>query len=228
MTDYYIPPHMTQFDGSPCQSANCWACAGAWAHRGATGGAAQVTPTEFRKMAGGGSGRANKPGCPSGFEQDVVDGLNALGVKSAIIKVGRADARTLLTTPRRALFVLALDYDAIPDGKDCARSGDFDGLHMIGWVPGEQKPLMDPMCQHYRNLSVNLLLDAATLFSRTHGRGGSIWLVRVRRPAPPRPQQDPAQTALIEQLREQVAERDEWIARARALITDLATLEVPA
>lgn len=52
-------------------------------------------------------------------------------------------------------------------------------------------------------------------------------MVRVRRPQPTRPSPDPGQSALIESLREQVAERDEWIARARTLITDLAGMDVP-
>lgn len=226
----YIPKAVTQRDGSPCQWANCWAAVGAWLHDGATGGTAKVTPTEFRDHAGGGSGRANKPGCPSGFETDIVAGLHALGVKASIIKVSPADARRLLNTPSRALYGIATDFDRWPDAKDCA-IGDFDGNHAIGYVPGlpaPGKPVMNPLCVGYQNVVLNTVMASAGKFAKDHGRGAEVWMVRVRRPAPPRPQQDPAQTALIEQLREDIATRDEWIARARALIADLATLEVPA
>jgi hypothetical protein len=229
MTAYYIPPHITQRDGCPCQFANCWAAGGAWLHRGATEGIAAVSPSEFRRLAGGGSGRANKPGCPSGFEQDVVDGLDALGVKSSIVKVSKADARRLLSTPSRALYGIATDFDTWPDRKDCAR-GDFDGNHFIGYVPGlpsPSKPVMNPLCGDYQSVALNVVMESAAKFSRDHGRGGQIWMVRVRRPQPPRPSPDPDQSAVIETLREQVAERDEWIARARALITDLAGMDVP-
>lgn len=225
----YIPPQVTQRDGSPCQWANCWAALGSWLADGATGGTVKVTPTEFRKHAGGGSGRANKPGCPSGFETDVVAGLRTLGIKATIIKVSQADARRLLNSPSRALYGISTDFDRWPDAKDCA-IGDFDGNHAIGYVPGlpsPGKPVMNPLCQGYQNVGLNTVMASATKFAKDHGRGTEIWLVRVRRPAPPRPQVDPAQTALIEQLREQVAERDEWIARARSLIAELGTLEVP-
>mgnify|MGYP000891395698 CR=1 FL=1 len=234
MTTQYIPAQVTQRDGSPCQWANCWAALGAWLHDGATGGTASVTPTEFRRHAGGGSGRANKPGCPSGFESDVVAGLRALGVKASIIKVSPADARRLLNTPSRALYGISTDFDRWPDAKDCA-IGDFDGNHAIGYIPGlpsPGKPVMNPLCKGYQNVSLNTVLASAAKFAKDHGRvtdagAAQIWLIRVRRPAPPRPQVDPAQTALVEQLREQLAERDEWIARARALIAELGTLEVP-
>lgn len=225
----HIPDHVTQRDGSPCQLANCWAAVGAWLHNGATGGTAKVTPTEFRRQAGGGSGKANKPGCPSGFEGDILAGLDALGVKATLIKLSRADARALLTTPSRALYGISTDYDAVPDLKDCA-IGDFDGNHAVGWIPGTsspQKPLMNPLCPDYTSLSLNVVLDAAQKFSRDHGRGDQVWLTRVRRPQPARQPQDPQHAALVESLREDVARRDEWIARARALILDLAELGAP-
>jgi hypothetical protein len=38
----------------------------------------------------------------------------------------------------------------------------------------------------------------------------------------------PADRERIEELEDAVVQRDEWIARARALISDLAVLEVPA
>jgi hypothetical protein len=225
MPDLFLPEAVTQRDGSPCQWANCWAAVGAWLHNGATGGTALVTPTEFRKMAGGGSGRANKPGCPSGFEQDIVDGLDALGVKSTIVKVGQADARRLLSTPSRALYGIATDFDRWPADKDCS-AGDFDGNHAIGYVPGlglPSKAVMNPLCPDYQNVSLTVVLNSAVKFARDHARGGEVWLVRVRRP---KPQVSPDKDR-IESLTEAIAQRDEWIARARALIVDLATLEVP-
>lgn len=225
----FVPAHVTQRDGSPCQWSNCWAAVGAWLHNGATGGAASVTPSEFRRQAGGGSGSGGSPGCRSGFEGDIVAGLDALGVKASIVKVTVPDARRLLTTPSRALYGLATDYDAVPALRDC-QAGDFDGNHAVGWVPGvssPQKPLMNPLCRDYSGLSLNVLLDAAVLFGKAHGRGSQVWLVRVRRPEPAAPSPDPTQQALVDALRQQVADRDEWIARARALVADLAALSVP-
>ena len=56
MTEWYIPKVVYQLDGSPCEGSACWAAVGACQLDAATGGGAVITPTLFRKRAGGGSG----------------------------------------------------------------------------------------------------------------------------------------------------------------------------
>lgn len=185
MTEWYEPKPVIQLDGSKCQGANCWAASGAWQLSAATGGAAVITPTVFRQRAGGGSGKANDAGCPSGFEVDLVAGLDKMGVRSSIIRVTEARARRILSTERAAAFAVATDYEVWPEDQKAAAPG-FDGNHMVGVIPGlgaaKRVQVMNPLASAYQRIDLEVLLDAAVKFSKEHARGGLIWLVRIYRP----------------------------------------------
>lgn len=214
---YFIPDHVTQQDGSRCAGSNCWAAVGAWLYAAATGGAGKLTPTEFRQMAGGGSGRAGASGCRSGFEGDLVKGLDKLGVKSSILELRTTEAVKLLATERRAVFALATDYELWPEGKDCL-DGDFDGNHMVGLIAGRPVKVMNPLCDHYQAVNLNAILAAADKFARDHGRN-RVLVVRVKRPLPAGLAED---KALIETQRAVIEEHEEAMAAARSLILQAA------
>ena len=188
MTTYYVPENVTQLDGSPCRSSNCWAAADATLLDGATGGGATLTPTAFRARAGGGSGSADKdnPDCRSGFEVDVEKGLDRMGVKATIIRVPRPRAAFILGTQRSAMFAVATDYELWP--KDLkAAAPTFKGNHMVTVIPGQNADnevrVGNPLAAGYQRINLADLLDAAEKFAREHGRGPVIHLVRIYRPA---------------------------------------------
>ena len=214
---YFIPDHVTQQDGSRCAGSNCWAAVGAWLYAAATGGAGKLTPTEFRQMAGGGSGRAGASGCRSGFEGDLVKGLDKLGVKSSILELRTTEAVKLLATERRAVFALATDYELWPEGKDCL-DGDFDGNHMVGVIGSAPPRVMNPLCQRYQRIGMDALMAAADKFARDHGRN-RVLVVRVKRPLPAGLAED---KALIETQRAVIEEHEEAMAAARSLILQAA------
>ncbi len=217
MSDWYVPDHVTQRTGTKCQFSNCWCAVGAWLHRAATGGTAIVSPEEFRTVSGGGSGRPNAvTGCNSGFEIDMVKGLDKLGVKANILKVTPQIALKLLTTERRAVFGIAVDYDAWPVEKDCMNgvSGP-DVNHMVGFIGGKPlKQVMNPLCQDYQSVPALAVLKAAEKFSKQAGRS-SIWITRVVRPIPTGLTADKARIA---ELENEVEERDTAITQALDLI----------
>jgi hypothetical protein len=217
MTEWYTPPHVTQRTGSKCQFSNCWCAVGAWLHRGATGGTASVTPEEFRVAAGGGSGRPNATtGCNSGFEIDMIKGLDKLGVRGVLLKVTPAIALKLLTTDRRAIFGIAVDYDAWPAEKDCMNGvAGPDVNHMVGFIGGKPlKMVMNPLCTDYQAVSALAVLKAAEKFSKQAGRT-TVWITRVARPIPVGL---PEAEAQIADLISQVNDRDDAIKQALDLI----------
>lgn len=208
MSAYYVPKHVTQQDGSKCAGSNCWAAVGAWLYAGATGGVGQLTPTDFRRMAGGGSGRADESGCRSGFEGDITKGLDRLGVKAFTMELQAVDAREVLNAERRSLFAVATDYELWPAEKDCLR-GTFDGNHMVGMIAGTTLKVMNPLCDDYQTVGLLRVLAAAEKFARDHGRS-RIVLVRVPRPLPSGLAEDratlAAQAARIAELEEAATE----------------------
>jgi hypothetical protein len=226
MTEWYIPDHVTQRTGTKCQFSNCWCAVGAWLHRAATGGTAHVSPEEFRIAAGGGSGRPNAvTGCNSGFETDMVKGLDKLGVKATLIKVSPAIALKLLTTDRRAVFGIAVDYDAWPANKDCMNGvAGPDVNHMVGFIGGKPlKMVMNPLCQDYQAVPALAVLKAAEKFSTQAGRSG-VWMTRVVRPIPVGL---PEQEAIIADLISQVNDRDVAIAEALDLVAQTEAVLAP-
>lgn len=209
MVDWYVPEHVPQMDGSPCQVANCWAAAGSWLAAAATGGTVRISPTDFRKRAGGGSGNKGPSGCASGFEEDVAAGLRALGIQCSLLKLPIADARRLIEKDRRGVYSIAVDYEVFGPGVKCQDS--FEGNHMLGIIGGRPTRSMDPLCPDYKPLGVTVLLDAAGKFSRDHHRGLTIWLVKVQRPIP---QGLPADQKLIEIQRARIEALEDGISSA--------------
>jgi hypothetical protein len=215
-TAFYVPKHVTQRTGSTCQFSNCWAAVGAWLHGAATAGLAAITPEAFRIQAGGGSGRPNPTtGCHSGFETDMVEGLAHLGVHARILKVGFEQAKAILSQERRAIFGIAVDYDAWPKGADCMNGvAGPDVNHMVGIIGGRPITVMNPLCLDYQAVGLLAVLRAAQKYSTQSGRDG-IWLTRVLRPVPVTA---PPDEARIAELEAQVADRDDAIAEASDLL----------
>lgn len=229
MTDLYLPPHVTQRTGSPCQFSNCWAAVGAWQARGASGGTVKVTPEEFRQRAGGGSGRPNPAtGCKTGFETDLVKGLGVLGLNVSRLDLAFSDLRARVEDPRRALFAVAVDYSEWPQALDCMRGeAGPDVNHMVGIVPGmkaNKVTVMNPLCADYQEIALPALATAAIRFAREHGRD-YIRLVRVLRPIPADLDGLRRENA---DLRERNAELRDHIAAVRRSLLDTIQIEVPS
>lgn len=222
MSAWYVPKHVTQQDGSKCAGSNCWAAVGAWLYAGATGGTAKLTPTDFRQMAGGGSGSRDESGCRSGFEGDIVKGLDRLGVKAGSLELEAVDARVLLSEDRRALFAVATDYELWPESADCLR-GTFTGNHMVGLIAGPTLKVMNPLCGDYQVVNVLRVLAAAEKFARDHGRN-RILIVRAPRPLPQGLAEDKATIARLEGV---IEDQQEAMASARSMCLQAASLLAP-
>lgn len=224
MGDWYTPPHFTQRTGTKCQFSNCWATVGAWLHNAATGGTAKLTPEEFRAQAGGGSGRETIPGCNAGNETDMIKGLDKLGVKANLLKVTASQARDILSQERRAVFGIAVDYDAWPADKDCMNgTAGPDVNHMVGIIGGPTLKVMNPLCSDYQTVKIADVLAAANKLAVQTGRD-AIYLARVVRPIPATVTDDKKRIA---ELEAQVADRDDAIAEALKLNEQITTLLVP-
>lgn len=224
----YLPPHIDQRTGSACQFSNCWCAVGAWQARGASGGTVRVTPEEFRQKAGGGSGRPNPAtGCKTGFEVDIIKGLGSLGLDSRRMDIAYSDLRDRVEKPRRALFAIAVDYSEWPQNLDCMHGiAGPDVNHMVGLVPGitnGKVTVMNPLCKDYQEIALPALANAAIRFAREHGRD-YLRLVRVVRPIPA--DTDGLRLELA-RLKEEVAERDDYIAAVRRQLVDTLQTEVP-
>lgn len=222
MTAWYMPKPCYQLDGSPCASANCWACAGVVQLDAATGGAARITPSVFRLRAGGGSG-STSPGkrCASGFEVDVRDGLKAMGVRAVILKVPRSKAKEILSDPRSACFTIATDYELWP-GPDKAAAPSFDGNHAVVVFPGAdakgEVAVANSLDRDMQRVDLDAVLDAATKFARDHARGRIIHMVRVFRP--------PVTAGALDKAEARIEELEGLLAQARDIVADLnAALE---
>jgi len=225
MTDWYRPPHVTQRTGTACSFSNCWATVGAWLARAATNGGSSPTPEEFKRLAGGGSGRPAPDGCGTGFEVDVVKGLRILGIDSRIIKVMPKDVMKIMSVERRAVFGLAVDYSLWPVEKDCMNGiAGADVNHMVGFIGGTPfDDVMNPLCSAYQAVAASKVTEAATQFATEHGRD-TIWLIRVARPIPASSTGDKARILELEGM---VAERDDAIAEAQAFATRLGEILAP-
>lgn len=225
----YVPDHVTQRTGSRCQFSLCWGAVGAWLAAGASGGATKVTPEEFARRAGGGSGAPNpETGCKTGFEVDLAHGLNILGLDNDTITIPYADFRERMKNPRRAIFGVAVDYELWPSEKDCMAGDAVDVNHMVGIIPGiDQKARLmveNPLCGDYQMVSANDIQRAAAAFSRKRGRKG-ILVVRVNRPVQ---SSLPADAARIDALENEVEELRDWIAGARMSLQEALDVPVPA
>lgn len=225
MTEWYIPPHITQRTGDRCQFSNCWAATGAWMHRAATGGTAKVSPEDFKKAAGGGSGNPNPvTRCGTGNESDLVRGLGRLGVRGALLRVSWAQARDILSAPRRAVYGIAVDYDAWPAAKDCMNgTAGPDVNHMVGIITGETPMVMNPLCTDYQDVDVEVIVNAAQKLSRQNGREG-IYLTRVLRPVPENTEECERKVADLEAV---VDEQREILAQVLTLANEIRSLTLP-
>lgn len=221
MSIWREPRHVTQRDPSdPRQFSHCWAAVGAWLLDGATDGAAKVTAKEFAKMAGGGSGRRTG----SGTQEDIVQGLNRYGVSSTIVRLGRTDASDRMSADRRAIWAIATDYDLWPTPKDCMNGVvGPDTNHEVGIIGGTPPRVMNPLCLDYQTVTLPVVLDAAFKYAKQQGHSRWIEVVRVYRQ---KPVDNVGDKVRIAELEDAVAERDEWIASARALFAEGMRLSV--
>lgn len=219
----YLPPHVTQRTDEPGWNHRCWAAVGAWEALAASGGTVKVTPEEFARKVGGGSGR--KPG--SGTERDIAAGLGSLGLDAQIITVRFGDISDRVATERRAVFAVATDYSEWPVALDCmGGTAGPDVNHMVGLVPGVKEGkvrVMNPLCKEYQWVPVRDVERAAAAYNRAQGRPG-IRLVRVVRPVPA--VLDDLRKRIVELTEERDALRD-YVAEVRRLGQDLLEVEVP-
>lgn len=212
MTDWFVPPHVTQRTGSPCQFSLCWAAVGAWLASAATDGSVTLTPEEFARKAGGGSGRPNEStGCKTGFEVDLRKGLSNLGIESALFTVPFADLADRLTPDRRAVFAVAVDYSAWPRDKDCMNGmAGPDVDHMVGIIPGTDAQgrvkVMNPLCEDYQRVALADVSGASRKFARERSRDGII-VVRVMRQMPRGLPEDKARIAELKAENENLRDR---------------------
>lgn len=226
---YPVPPFVTQRTGSACQFSLCWAAIGAWLAGAATGGTVSLSPEDFARKAGGGSGRPNATtGCRTGFERDLQKGLANLGIDSSLLTVPYRDFAERMKVERRAVFAVAVDYELWPPEQDCMNGvvgPDVD--HMVGIIPGigdhAAVQVENPLCDGYQRVSLAALGTAARRFGRARGRNG-VMLVRVQRPKATSLTADRARIADLEDLVERQAD---YIAAASALFSDGIELEVP-
>lgn len=226
---YKIPEFVTQRTGSPCQFSLCWGAIGAWLARAATGDAVRLTPEEFAKKAGGGSGRPNPAtGCRTGFERDLQKGLSNIGIDSDLFSIPFSDFSDRMTPERRAVFAVAVDYELWPPDQDCMNgTAGPDVDHMVGIIPGigekARVQVENPLCSDYQRVSLAAISTAARKFARDRGRSGIV-VVRVQRPAPTSLPADKARIASLEDLVERQAD---YIAASRTLAQQSLELEVP-
>jgi hypothetical protein len=224
----YVPDHVTQRTGSPCQFSLCWGAVGAWLAGGATGGTVKLTPEEFARRAGGGSGAPNPAtGCKTGFESDLMRGLNILGIDNDDITIPFPVLRQRLKNPRRAIFGVAVDYELWPVDKDCMNGTADDVNHMVGLIPGIDPKgrirVMNPLCTDYQLVHIEDVQRAAAAFSRKRRRKG-ILVIRVDRP---KEQGLPADKERIADLEELVEAQADWIAGARMALQEALDVPVP-
>lgn len=226
---YKVPEHVTQRTGSPCQFSLCWGAIGAWLAGAATGDTVKVTPEEFAKKAGGGSGRPNPvTGCKTGFERDLQKGLSNLGIDSDLFSIPPADFVDRMSVERRAVFAVAVDYELWPPDQDCMNgTAGPDVDHMVGIIPGVGEKgrvrVENPLCSDYQWVSLAAVSTAARKFARDRGRAGIV-VVRVQRPALTTLPADKARIAALEDLVERQAD---YIAASRTLAQQSLELEVP-
>ena len=226
---YVTPEFVTQRTGSACQFSLCWAAVGAWMAGAASGNTVKITPEEFAKKAGGGSGRPNAvTGCKTGFERDLQRGLSNLGIDSAMLTIPYRDLVARMSVERRAVFALAVDYELWPPEQDCMNgTAGPDVDHMVGIIPGVGEKggvqVENPLCTDYQRVNLMAISTAARKFGRDRGRSGVV-VVRVQRP---KLQGLPADKERILELEDLVERQADWIAAASALFTEGIELEVP-
>jgi hypothetical protein len=184
---FYRPAHVTQRTGSRCQFSLCWAAVGSWLASAASGGATTVTPEDFARKAGGGSGKPNATtGCKTGFEVDLQKGLSNLGLDSDILTIPYASFLERMAPERRHVFAVAVDYSLWPPEQDCMNgTAGPDVDHMVGIIPGKDTrgrvEAMNPLCGDYQKVSLAAISTAARKFGRERSREGIV-VVRVARP----------------------------------------------
>lgn len=226
---YKIPDFVTQRTGSACQFSLCWAAIGAWLAGAATNGTVKLTPEEFARKAGGGSGRPNATtGCKTGFERDLQKGLTNLGIDSDLFSIPMTDFADRMKPERRAVFAVAVDYEIWPPEQDCMNgTAGPDVDHMVGIIPGigdkGRVQVENPLCDDYQRVSLAAVSTAARKFARDRGRGGIV-VVRVQRP---RVTSLPADKERIADLEDLVERQADYIAASRTLAQQSLELEVP-
>lgn len=185
----YLPAMVTQRDGSPCWTTQCWAAVGAWMTDGASHGRQTPTPTMFRIRAGKGGA------CYTGGLADWVRGLMAYGVWGrckARYDVPSDEVRRLLLRRSGSLVALETDFEDWPESSVC--QPDFNdranAYHGIGVVCGEgtgphrgEVRVMQPLCTTYRWVAIEEVMQAANTYNREHREvKGTLDLVVVTPP----------------------------------------------
>jgi hypothetical protein len=226
--DFHVPDHVTQRTGSQCQFSLCWGAVGAWEAAAASGSTVKVTPEEFARKAGGGSGAPNPAtGCKTGFERDLQRGLNNLGLDNDLFMIPFADFRDRMSRPRREVFAVAVDYEKWPAEKDCMNGSAVDVNHMVGYICGVDDKgrirVMNPLCDDYQLVRLSELQVAASSFARARSREGIL----VSRVARPKIAGLPADKARIADLEDLVERQGDYIATARRTFQDGLELPVP-
>jgi len=168
----YLPEHVTQLTGDPCQWRSCWCAVGAWLAAGLSGGSRTPSPEWFRRMA-------VKPGCTPGSLADIVRGLTNMGLWDRRVvyrhDVPRDDFRHLLLANTGKLVAVETAFDDWPDE---ATGGDF--YHMLGVVCGTQRVhqgevrAMDPLRTRYVWQDVSAVVDVALDYQHEHGEWQGI------------------------------------------------------
>ena len=170
----YVPEFVTQRDGSPCWTTQCWAAVGAWLTDGASRGRKSPTPTQFRIRAGKGGA------CQPGGMADWIRGLMAFEVWArgkARYDVPSEEVRRLLLQRSGKLMALETDFEDWPESSVC--QPDFNdrenAYHGIGVICGEgtgankgKVRVMQPLCMGYRWVLVSEVMQAANTYNREH------------------------------------------------------------
>jgi hypothetical protein len=224
----FLPDHLNQNRrpdgkpwGTPFDHSNCWATASAEGVAFAKRGHPAPTPPEFRNRSGNLKRAA-------GYLSDIAAGARAFGVEPTTY-VGLPWERFVekLAKPNLA-FVLATDYEKIPDGLSCLPT--FDGNHSIIVYGGtlsepDEKGVRtvvgsDPLCAERKRYPLFRLKDAATTIAEAQGQPrGTIFATQFRQRGPkppPTPGETPDQT--IQRLKAELKKADDALAAANQAV----------
>ena len=175
----YEPAFVGQVDGSACQYTNCWAAEGAMLTDAATGGTRTPTPTMFRRAA-------RVPHCEPAGLGDIMRGMVHFGAWSRAKyrnDLTRAELRALLVRRTASVVGLSGDYEDWPEESVCQanfndREDAYHGYVVIcGSGTGERRGKVrvgNPLCQGWRWVDVDKVVQAAAIFAREQGQRDSI------------------------------------------------------
>ncbi len=231
----FLPEHLNQKLrpngepwGTPFDNANCWATASAEGVAFAKRGKPAPTPPEFRNKSGNLKRAA-------GYLSDIAAGAKAFGVEPTTY-VGLRWERFVekLAKPNLA-FVLATDYQEIPDGLSCLPS--FDGNHSLIVFGGTLSAPdangvvtvlgSDPLCDGRKHYPLFILKRAATKIAHAQGlQADTIFATQFRQAGlrqPPTPGETPEQTiarltAELKKAKDDLTTADQALTNANAAL----------